>query len=60
VIVFERDSVRSAPMPTSMLWWKKRSLPVLRNRSVVAARTSPPNLSGCWRQHRWATIEPIE
>ena len=45
---------------TSMPWWNSRSVIDERNRSVVAQSTSPSILSGCWRQTRWATIEPIE
>ena len=46
----------AAPMPVK----KSRSWRVERNWSVVAQSTRPCTLSGCWRQTRWATIEPIE
>ena len=39
---------------------ERRSAIVDRNRSVVAQRISPAVTSGCWRQTRWATTEPIE
>ena len=45
-----------APIPVK----NARSGSVIWNRSVVAQSTRPPTLSRCWRQTRWATIEPIE
>ena len=54
------ESVRSAPIETSIPEWKTVSWPLVRKWSVDAARTRPPTRSPCCRQVRWATIEPIE
>ena len=58
--VRDRDRPRVPSMAISMPWWKTRSGIEERNRSVVAQSTSPSILAACWRQTRWAMIEPIE
>ena len=58
--VRECDTVRSPSIAAPIEVKKNRSPRFIWNRSVVAHRTSPLILGACWRQTRWATIEPIE
>ena len=55
-----RAMPREASIAASVAAWKARSRVLPRKWSVVAARISPPTISGCWRQTRWAITEPIE
>ena len=58
--VREWEMPRAASIADPIAVKKNRSPRPFWNRSVVAARTRPSTRSGCWRQTRWATIEPIE
>ena len=58
--VRDRATVRSPSIVAPIAVKNARSATVSWNRSVVAHSTSPRTRSGCWRQTRCATMDPIE